>query len=105
VTEIKAPEGYQAVGAFNVMIEADYEDENNVTITASSTGNLAEIESVDAKTGITIVRVSDLPDNPPPKTGDNTNVILFAVLLAAGLLGLGAAILMLIRKDERNREG
>ena len=105
VTETKAPEGYQAVGAFNIMIEADYEDENNVTITASSTGNLAEIESVDAKTGITFVRVSDLPDNPPPKTGDNTNVILFAVLLAAGLLGLSTAILILIRKDERNREG
>ena len=104
VTETRAPEGYQAVAAFNVTIEADYEDENNVTITASSTGNLTEIEAVDAKAGITIVRVSDLPDNSPPKTGDNTNVILFAVLLAAGLLGLGTAILVLARKDERNIE-
>lgn len=104
VTETKAPEGYQAVGAFNVMIEADYEDENNVTITASSTGNLVEIESVDAKTGITIVRVSDLPDNPPPKTGDNTNVTLYAVLLAAGLLGLGAAILVMLRKEKKKME-
>ena len=104
VTETRAPEGYQAAGAFNVKIAADYEDENNVTITASSTGNLTQIEAVDAKAGITLVRVSDLPDNPPPKTGDNTGVILYALLLAAGLIGLAAAILLLAGKDKRDTE-
>ena len=104
VTEIQTPEGYQTVGAFNVTIEADYLDENNVTITASSTGNLTEIEAVDAKAGITLVRVCDLPDNPPPQTGDNTHLILYAVLLAAGLIGFGTVIQQMIRKKpEKDR--
>ena len=103
VTETRAPEGYQTIGAFTVTIEADYEDENDVTLTASSNGNRVEIETVDAKAGIALIRVSDLPDNPPPQTGDNTNVILYTVLLLAAAAGISISYLVLVRKSRKEK--
>lgn len=101
VTETKAPEGYQILPAFTVTIEADYEDENNVSLTATSTGNKTQITSVDAKSGITIVEVKNIPDNPPPKTGDDSNIGLYVILMLAAFAGLTAASLVLIAKRKR----
>ena len=105
VTETKAPEGYQIMSSFEVTIEADYQDENNVSLTATSNGSKVEVESVDAKTGITVIEATDVPVSIPPNTGDNTNVTTYLVLTVIGLAGVTASCLILISgRKKRSRK-
>ena len=104
VTETKAPEGYQSVGTFTVTIDAQYSDENNVKLTASGAGSGVEITSVDAKCGITVTQVTDLPDELPPDTGDRTHVILYLTILLASCAGLAGVAAITVKKAKKTEK-
>lgn len=100
VTEVKVPDGYLAIRPFTVTIDAAYEQENQVSLTAESTGEKVSVKAVDAKTGIVLAEVSNAPESPPPKTGDETNLAPYLILL--GIAGAGIITgTILIRKRRR----
>ena len=93
VTETQAPEGYLPTEAFTVEIQADYADNNAVTLSVLGSGKEIQIQKVDAKAGIVQAEVTDYPVPDKPKTGDSS-WLLFYLVLFGGSIFVSAAFVV-----------
>lgn len=82
ITEEQAPDGYLKTEPFLIEIHADYEDPGGLVLSAEGKG----IQAVEAKTGGIKVQIADQMIPPVPKTGDETWLIFYLMLLGGSIL-------------------
>lgn len=96
VTEVKAPDGYEKIGPFTIVIESDLSSED-VTMKASVKGEGISLSKVDVNDGVATVSVLDPAKGAPTSDSPNKTVVALqtgletygpyalTVLVAAGI--------------------
>ena len=98
--ETKTPEGFNTIGDMTLTITAEYSDGSDTDINLSYTLANSEGEKIDEGENGTQIKVINKSGTLLPSTGGMGTTLLYVV---GGLLVVGAAVILVVRKSVRRK--